>query len=146
MKKITLAIVTISVFGLSSLTSFAQNDKKVDEAKKDVKKAEIELTEAKKDSAADYQSFKKEAELKIADNKLKIAELKLKKADENKETREKYNKKVQALEQKNNNLQNKLDNSANVKTSMWNSFKREFRSDMDDFGQSFKNIGIDNAK
>ena len=146
MKKLTLTTITISLIGLASLTAFAQQDKKAEEARKDVKKAQTELTEAKKDSAADYQNFKKEAELKIADNKIKIAELKAKKADTNKEIRDKYNKKVQALEQKNNNLQNKIDNSGNVKTSMWNSFKREFNSDIDDFGRAFKNIGVDNAK
>lgn len=134
------------IMAVTALTAFGQENKKAKAARKDVAASQKDLTEAKKDSAADFQKFKKDAEARISDNKTKIAELKTKKSSENKETKEKYDKKVLALEQKNNELKKKIESSDNTKTSMWTSFKREFNKDMDKLGDDIKNIGFDDKK
>ena len=137
---VTAAMVVIS------FTAFSQEDQKSKEARKDVAEAKKDLKEAKADSAADFQEFKKDAEIKIADNKKKIAVLKTKKASSNKDDDKKYNEKVAALEKKNNELENKINGCSHTKTSKWTSFKHEFNHDMNELGHAFKDIGVDNTK
>ena len=146
MKKTILTFTITGVIAFTSLTTFGQEDKKSKEAKKDVAESVEDLIEAKKDSAADYRKFKMEAEMKIIENHKKIAELKAKKTNESKDVKEKYDKKVLALEQKNDALKKKIDGSNKTKTSMWPSFKREFNHDMAELGQAIKDIGVDNKK
>ena len=92
------------------------------------------------------QSFKKDAETKINENQKKIAELKAKKSSDDKEVKAKYDKKILALEKKNNELKKKIEGCTNTKTSKWSSFKREFNHDMDELGHAIKDIDVDNTK
>ncbi len=146
MKKIILKCAVTGFMVVTSLTSFAQQDKKAEKARKNVAEAQKDLTEAKTDSAVDFQNFKKDAETKISENKSKIAELKAKKSSDSKEVKKKYDKKVVALEKKNDDLKMKIEGCGNTKTSKWASFKREFNYDMDELGHSIKDFGVDNTK
>jgi chromosome segregation ATPase len=146
MKKTILKLTVTGIMLASGFTSFSQENKKAEKERKNVAEAQKDLGEAKADSAADFQAFKKDAEEKISSNKTKIAELKAKKSTENKETKAKYDKKVLALEKKNNELNSKIEQCGNTKTSKWASFKREFTHDMDELGHAFKDIGVDNTK
>lgn len=139
MKKQIIKIALTSVIAISSITVFSQENKQAANARKD-------LREAKLDSADDYNRFKKEAEATIKENENKISELKAKKSDATKEEKEKYNKKVQALEQKNKNLKIKIEGASKTKTEMWASFKREFNHDMEELGHAIRDIGKDNSK
>jgi len=150
-KKLRIAIM--GILAVVSLTTFAQEDKQaaearkdVVEANKDVAKAKQDLREAKTDSAADYQKFKKESEMKIAANQKEITSLKNKKSKDTKDVREKYDKKVLALDQKNNELKMKIGGSSTTKTSNWTSFKNEFNHDMNELGDAIKDLGKDNTK
>jgi flagellar biosynthesis protein FliP len=144
-KSILTAGLTIILATFSMVSVFAQQNKKAKSARKDIKCAQKNLTEAKNDSVADFMEFKKEASLKIADNQKKIAELKAKKADDNKEVKEKYEAKVMSLEQKNNDLRKKMDGANETKPSMWGAFKREFNHDMEELGRAFRDVGVNNA-
>ena len=146
MKNKILMFTATGVMLATSLTSYSQQNKKAEKARKDQIEAKEDLKEAKTDSIADFEKFKKEAEIKIADNQKKIDALKVKKAESNKDTKEKYDKKVVALEEKNNALKNKIDGYSNSKTSSWTSFKREFNHDMSELGRAFKDVGVDNMK
>ncbi len=144
-------VMTLSVNGQNKKNEKARKNvaiekENVKDSKSDLKKAKQNLSEAKVDSAVDYQNFKQEAEAKISVNKSKIAELKTKRANDDVDSREKYNKKVANLEEKNNKLQTKINNASNTKSVNWTSFKREFRHDMNEIGQAFKDLGVDNAK
>lgn len=150
--KILTFAVTALMIG-TGFNTFGQADKKVSkarknvkEAQKDLKDAKSDLSEAKVDSAADYEKFRKEAEMDISNNNMKIADLKSKKMTDNKAANEKYDKKLMALEKRNNDLQIKLNGSSSTKTSAWTSFKREFNHDMNEFGKAFKDIGVNNEK
>jgi hypothetical protein len=81
----------------ASLITFAQEDKKVKEAQKDLSEANKGLKEAKTDSAADYQKFKTVSETKIRENQMQIATLKAKKSTDTKEVKENYDKRVVTL-------------------------------------------------
>lgn len=139
MKKQIIKIALTSVIAISSITGFSQENKQAANARKD-------LREAKLDSADDYNRFKKEAEATIKENENKISELKAKKSDATKEEKEKYNKKVQALEQKNKNMKIKIESASKTKTEMWASFKREFNHDIDEIGKAIRDIAKDNTK
>ena len=146
MKKVNLMTTLLTMMLITSMSVFGQENKKAENARKDVKEAQQDLREAKNDSAADYQKFRKEAEMSIDANEKKIAELRDKKSADNKEMNEDYTKKVKALEQKNTALKHKLETSSTTKSSGWASFKREFNHDMDELGHAIKDIGVNNAK
>jgi predicted nuclease with TOPRIM domain len=139
MKNKILSLAITGMIAMVGLTATAQENKKAAEARKDLKEAKI-------DSAEDFHKFKKEAEGKIKENQAKIAELKAKKSGESKEVNKRYDKKVLALEQKNNELKNKIRKADDTKTSMWTSFKREFNHEMDKLGLAFKDMNADNSK
>jgi hypothetical protein len=50
------------------------------------------------------------------------------------------------LEQKNNELKNKIKKADDTKTSMWTSFKRGFNHEMAELGNAFKDMNADNSK
>ncbi len=145
MKTTTLLTLAVTlVMGITSLKSFAQEDKKSAKARKEVATSEKDLKAATTDSVADVQIFKKNALIKIKENRNKIADLK--KANENQDIKVKYDSKVLALENKNNALQNRIDGCEKTKPSAWSSFKKEFTSDMDDLADAIYNFGVDNNK
>ena len=136
--KISTLAFTIMMIAASTAT-FGQNKKTETETQKD-------LRLAKTDSLEDYKKFKTDAEMRISENDKRIAKLKEKKSDESQEVKDKYNKKIQALEERNNKLKTKVKESENTPTSTWSSFKREFKHDMDELGNAIKDIGVDNKK
>lgn len=139
MKNSILTLTFIGLMSVSTTTVIAQASNKVTEARK-------ELKEAKLDSIADMEKFKKESNEKIATNKEKIAKLKTKSRKETAEEKEKYNKKINDLEDKNFALKSKIDNYNEPDKSKWASFKAEFGHDLDGLGQAIKNIGVNNKK
>jgi len=146
MKKNILVFALGGVMALTCFSATAQENEKASEARKEVAEATKDLKEAKTDSAADYQKFKKEAQLNIKGNQIRIAKLKTKETSGSKEIRAKYHKKVLILEQKNNQLENRLKKSDSTKTTMWGSFKRHFSHDMEELGEEFKDLSANNTK
>jgi hypothetical protein len=128
-KILALAITGIMI----SLSGAAQENKKAADARKNLKEAKI-------DSAADFQKFRKESEVKISENQKKIAELKAKKSTDTKEIKKKYDEKVLALEAKNNALKKKIKTADDTKTDMWTSFKHGFNHDMEELEAAIKSI------
>lgn len=83
-------------------------------------------------SQADYDIYKAETEVKIQANKVRIAELKVNKNAKDLE-------RINALEAKNSELDERLKSYESYKTD-WSKFKEEFNKDMNDLGESFKNF------
>ena len=146
MKKQTVIFLIPILVMLSAIVSFGQQNKKVTDAKKKVAKAQQKLTEARKDSAADFQKFKTYAYKQIDENQKKIDALRAKRMDDTKENKDKYDKKVSDLEQKNEALRAKIEGADTIQTTGWAAFKREFNHDLDEFGQAFKDVGVNNTK
>lgn len=146
MKKNILTLTVVTAMSILSLNTFGQQDKKSEKARKNLAEAKKDLKEAKTDSVVDYLEFKKEAEMNIAENKKKISDLRTKKNESIKEEQLNYDKKVLILEQKNEELAQKINGSGTTKTTMWTAFKEEFRRDMKALGSSISNIGTNNEK
>jgi hypothetical protein len=94
-------------------------------------------------SADEWKTFKLESELKINNNEIHIKELTEKMNKPGTTLDPLYAKKIANLEQKNKDLRVKLD-AYETSQSDWETFKREFNHDMDELGQAFKDITVDN--
>lgn len=152
MKKtiLTLAIATTLLSGtiFTGCDSFKQKDTAeydLKDAKENLMEAKLEAnTEAQKVATSEeWKIFKSETEIKIKENEVRIAELKLKMQEPGKTLDAMKAKKIENLEQKNKDLKMKLD-TYETSQSDWETFKREFNHDMDEFGQAFKDLTVNN--
>ncbi|MBK7310106.1 MAG: hypothetical protein IPI93_04775 [Sphingobacteriaceae bacterium] len=166
MKK-TIGFTVIAV-GLTALliSGCGENSKKhTEDAKGNIKEANKDLQEATKAAGeeaktkviSDWQNFKNESDSAIAGVEKQIIELKEKIAKANKKEREKLNTDLGKIEQKLNEQKEKLkqknaefeanlkkvDNAVEAKNE---SFKREFKHDMDELGTALKGMFKDNVK
>ncbi|MGQ0826782.1 MAG: hypothetical protein ACT4ON_00150 [Bacteroidota bacterium] len=133
MKKAILTLA-ITVFIGTSLTVQAQAQ-------------DTKQTSNQQDKSADVQKFRKEVNEKIKENEKRIAELRTKKSEENQEVKMKYDKKIDALEQKNKELKKKMaDYREDGKETNWQSFKKEFNHDMDELAKALKSVAVDDVK
>ena len=145
---ITTFIVGTTVVGCKSTTKEEiESQEKVDVAEQNLKDAKDSLVVAKKAATAEeWQTFKNQTDSVISYNEAQIAELKLKMQKTGKSVDTKYQKNIDILEQKNKDLKVKVDTYKNDANSDWQSFKREFNHDMNEIGQSFKDLTVDNKK
>jgi uncharacterized lipoprotein YajG len=153
MKKIlfTLAVTTFiagSIFtGCVSPSQKLENaEENVIDAKKAVLDAQSDLNQAHQDSITEYQLFKIESENRIIANEKSIEELRVKIVSANKENKVLYETKLAELQKRNSDLKIKLDNYKEDGTDKWQTFKTEFKSDMDELGKAFAGFTISNTK
>ncbi len=92
------------------------------------------------DSAADFQRFKKEAELEIAKNKQTIADLKNRKTKKHKSTSENYKEQISKLEELNDHMAIKINTSEMIQSKNWTSFKQDFNREMTELKTSIGNV------
>jgi chromosome segregation ATPase len=131
--------------------SFSQKadsaDNKVQDAKQDLKKAETDaaLANQKAAVAEEWRVFKADTDIRIKANESAVVDLKAKMKTSGKKMDDVYSASIDALEQKNKDLQARLDNYEKNQSD-WASFKREFNHDMDELGQAFKDLTVNNKK
>lgn len=146
-----LSIVFAAVLVVTSCNSPSKKAEKanenVEEAKEELyeAKAEAEVQEQKAATAEEWKVFKSESEVKIKENEARIAEIKAKMMKPGQALDSMYQRKIITLEEKNNNLRLKV-NAYEKNQSDWESFKREYNHDMDEIGNAFKDLTIDNKK
>ena len=155
MKKTILGLLITGFISTSILTSCHSPAEKVmeakdelSEAKDEVVKAKVDLKESLKDSftrvqsdsLAGWKKFRKEMEEKINDNEKQLAELRTSIDDRYKDMKADYQKAVGNLEQKNENLKNRLANFKDYKKESLNAFKQRFNNDINEVTRSVKNI------
>lgn len=134
---------------LLTLSASGQENKKAartPKANKSIAEAQQDLREAKIDSAADFQAYRREAEMKISENQKGITALKEEKSGATKDIQETYDTKVTALQKRNDDLKKRISESDHTKTSNWTVFKREFNHDMDELGHAIQDIGVDDTQ
>jgi len=154
MKKTIFALAFAASIAGTAMVSCKPSTKEEIESQEKVVKARENVNEAKdslviaKKAATDqeWKTFKKETNLTINDNEAQITELKLRMKKTGKSIDANYEKNIEILEEKNQDLKIKLDAYKNEANSDWQSFKREFNHDMDGVGKSFKDLTVDNKK
>ena len=138
----TISFAAIIMAG-TIITSCKSSGEKVEKAQENVIEAKKELSQAVKDS---IQQFRKESQDKINAQDKSLAEFKARIAKEKKVNRDKYEKNLAELDQKNTDLKKKLADFKEDRIENWESFKKEFTHDMNEFGKSFKDLTIKNTK
>jgi predicted RNase H-like nuclease (RuvC/YqgF family) len=136
----TLKLSAVLVMGLLSLAAFAgcsrTSEQKVADAKADVVVAKQDVkdavADAKTEARQEWLAFKSEAEARMTTAGGKLH------AD--------YDKKIDALEQKNKELKVKLSEYKDSGKNAWEQFKSEFSHDMDALGAALKDFTVDNKK
>ncbi len=126
----------------SSSSSIDNKEDKLLKAKEEVIEAKQDLNQALKDS---IRMFKMDAQAMIAENNRKIDEFKEKIANDKRSARVKYEAKIKDLEGLNKDLQKRLDEFNEENGDKWASFKREFNHDMDEVGNSLRDLTVDNS-
>ncbi|MDF2449045.1 MAG: hypothetical protein K0R26_1549 [Bacteroidota bacterium] len=147
MKK-TIFILAISTLSMGLISSCKDGAEKVEDAKENIAEEQKDVEKAKLEYTEEYEKFKADQDVRMTENERQITELRARSAEMKKEARADYDKRVTDLETKNAELKAKLrdyqhDDHDNTK---WENFKREFNHDMDELGNSFKDLGKNNAK
>ncbi|MFV8271363.1 hypothetical protein ACNQGP_15700 [Flavobacterium sp. GT2N3] len=146
----TLAIITLMTGAV--LISCQSSTKKeeaaqdnVEDARENLEDAKDELTDARKAATQEeWETFKKNTNATISENEIRIAKMRDDFKKTSKSIDQEYVKKIEALEQKNNELKIKIETYKNDSKSDWKSFKQECNRDMDELGQALKNLTVNN--
>lgn len=130
---------------LASLTESCKPSPKEEAAKQNVEEAKEDLAQARKEAnEEEWQDFKQKMNAVIVKNDARIDELKQEIKKSGKSVNEEYDKKINALKEKNAELKVKMDTYKNDANSDWQTFKTEFNHDMDQLGNSLKDFTINN--
>lgn len=113
---------------------------KVENAQDQVVEANNNLDTAIKNYQADMNAYRIETVNRIAANELAIAKFNVKIANEKKEAKADYLKKIAVLEKRNADMKVKLQDYKDDGGSKWKTFKLEFGKEMDDLGESIKDL------
>jgi gas vesicle protein len=120
-------------------------EEQVKNVKENAGEIKQDLKDARTDFLAEWQTFKSEAERTIAANGKRIDTLKAKAEKVDAGFKSKYTKDVAVLERKNRNLEKELIKFDNKGQNEWKEFKTKFKRDLDDIGNSAKDLFKDNS-
>ncbi len=142
-------IFTITVAGFILTTFLAgcnSPSQKVENAEENLEEAKQELSQAQRDSVADYEQFKKESEARIDNNERLITAFKERMATDKQQIKEEDQKIIDNLEQKNINMRKKIEEYKEKGKDKWEAFKVEFNHDMDELANALKGLTVKNTK
>ncbi len=141
-----ITVLASVVFSITGHSVVAQENPKAKSARKEIKEGKKDLKKAEKDSVSDFQEFKKEANKRINENQSRIIDLKIKKYQKSEELQLEYDKKVLALEEKNKELQSRIEGCACEDPTIWATFRANFSKDMDELNRAIQNMTVTFSK
>ncbi|WP_310556914.1 hypothetical protein [Flavobacterium sp.] len=148
------SILMLAILAGALFTSCKNNEEKQADAVEEVVEAtddlnkvteEVNNDEVIKANDAEWQDYKMEANKTISENETRIMELQTAMKKPGKTFDAAYKKNIEALVDKNEALKTRITDYENNQTD-WETFKREFDSDMTGLGQAFKDLTINNKK
>lgn len=143
--KQSIVVLTVFMFSMTLMFISCENSaKKLDNAEKDVTEAKDDLEEAQQDYLKDMEEYRLQTANKIEANKRSISEFNARIENEKKEVKAEYKMKIAELEQKNSDMQKKIDEYKVEGKDQWELFKTEFNRDMDELGKALSNITVKN--
>jgi len=122
-----------------------QKAETLEDAKANMEEASADLDQARLDSA-ETANYKVETEIKLRSNDLLIADMKDKMKAEREETRARYTKSLDSLEQQNSRLRNNIKTYNSAGKENWEKFKQSFNKEMDALGKSISQLAERNMK
>lgn len=143
-----IGIFAVAVLSCQNTTQReAAADAKVDEARAELDSAKAELSNARKAATAQQlQEFREQSNIMIRRNENRIADLKAEAQQTGKKIDASYQQSIDALEQKNKDLQDKMDNFKNDTSDDWEQFQREFSHDTDELRKALSDFTVNNKK
>ncbi len=154
MKKACYIIAITAFIGGISLVGCKSNTQEKEDAIENVNEANQDLDQVEADQAADqvikandaeWQTYKSESNNTIMANEARIKELRKAMDKPGKTFDKSYAKSIDALEERNTALKNRIGDYENNQTD-WESFKREFSSDAEGVANAFKDLTVNNKK
>lgn len=137
-KSIGLLVASLFLSG-AVFTSCKSDAEKVEDAQEDVVEAredemdaQQDVNEARYDNASDYERFKADTKLVIAENETRIAEFKVKLKADTAENQKLYKEKIDMLEQRNDQLEDDIDDFKEGASEDWNAFRTRIEKSRDD--------------
>ncbi|HEX2548413.1 MAG TPA: peptidase M23 [Gammaproteobacteria bacterium] len=141
-----LALATAAFMSSVLFTSCQQsNSQKLERSQEKVSDAQQDLNKANNDYMMDVENYKRDLRARIDENDRKIDQLQTEKKYQKGETKEAYKARIDNLKDRNRELRKRLDDYQPDNKESWEQFKREFNHDMDEFANSFKDIGRNNV-
>jgi phosphoenolpyruvate-protein kinase (PTS system EI component) len=135
-----LLAITMALGIVMFISSCTTSSEKVKNAQEDVSDAKEVLQQAQEDYAIDLETYRIETTNKIEANRKSIIALRARIENEKKEAKAEYTKQIADLEQKNSDMKKRIiEYKADSKES-WQSFKTEFKKDMDDLELAIQNF------
>jgi hypothetical protein len=150
-KMLIPALLSIIIVGAVSMGCESSSEK-IQDANEKLRDANKNLATLKRESREEahrlkmekeWQQYKSECEMTIAENDVKIAELEKAILENKKGYNTEYITKVNELKGENNMLRERIrDYEINSNMSAWEDFKYEVGKDMQDISDAFKNLTI----
>ncbi len=109
-------------------------------AQETAKQANNDLEKAKVEYLNEIDSYRKDANDKIAANEKSIAEFKARVANEKNDVRAEYKLKIAELDLKNSDMKKQINDYKADSKDKWENFKIQFTKSLNDLGVSFKNL------
>lgn len=146
MKKSFLTQAAIVLMSIAFITGCNTPTQKIENAQENVDDAKRDLKEANQGYLADIVAYREQTAKKIAENNQSILDFNARILAEKKEAQADYKKKIAALEQKNADMQKRMNDYNSDGKDNWDKFKIEFNRDMDELGKAFKDLTVNNIK
>ncbi|MDP3928624.1 MAG: hypothetical protein Q8R57_06350 [Bacteroidota bacterium] len=138
-------ILTYTAIGCIAILAACDSPaKKVEKANENLIAAEANLDQAQRDSAENFENFRREVNLLIDDNEKAIIFYKNQIKAENRKITDAEQKMIDQLEQRNINSRIKIREYKENGKDEWKAFKVEFKHDMDELGEAIKGLTVKN--
>jgi anion-transporting ArsA/GET3 family ATPase len=146
MKKTVLTMVVLAFMAGVMFTGCNSPGQKLKNAEDDVVEANAALEKANQEYLADLESYRQATAVQTITNEQMIAELKARASKVKASARADYDKKVNELEEWNNDMKSRLANFKDEEQDNWVSFKAEFSRDMKELGKAISDFGSNSTK
>jgi hypothetical protein len=131
------------------LVACQKPEQKVENAKVEVANATQDLKEAKREMRTGWQedwlNFKRDNDKVIAENERHIIDFRKEVSDIDAPYRAKYSVRIDAFEQRNNDLRDRVNNCKDEGDVSWEAFKKDVKRETDDLNATRKDITIKNS-
>lgn len=146
MKTQILSVLLIIAISTSIFTACDQNKPSSETNNADTIPQPMASVDTPADLELQWEQFRRESEktMKDFDDSITAARARMKALGKKMQLR--YDTTLTAMEQKNRELKNRLQQNKETGKEKFEAFKREFNHDMKELGQAIKDMGRDNVK
>lgn len=144
MKKTMYKTIFLAFVAIAAFSTCKSPTQKLEDSHDNVIQAQTELDKAQADYNADVEKFRKESNDKITANEKNIADFNARIVKGKNQANADYKRRMAILEQKNTDMKKKMADYKADGIEKWESFKTEFNHDMDELGNSLRDLTVDN--